>query len=181
MYKVIVAGLMDGVRLDDGSKGIGNAAPWINLDHVNGFEPSVDEENARYVQINKEIARVDEVLNLNGTVGPSDSLSIMFPDHFSSIDNYYKDVDVVVIDRAVTGEAGQDLVLQRRKIVRYTGYTRLALFTEAFNPVPQAGSTQFFMRAIRTKRGEHCTTASKGDGLDIKRVLQRITRGVFLI
>ena len=160
---------MDGVKLDDGSKGIGNAAPWINLDHVNGFEPSVDEENARYVQINKEIARVDEVLNINGTVGPSDSLSIMLPDHFNSIDNYYKDVDVVVIDRAVTGEAGQDLVLQRRKIAKYTGYTRLALFTEAFNPVPQAGSTQFVMRAIRTKRGEQDTGSISvaGSGLNI--------------
>ena len=157
VYRVIVAGLMDDVKLDDGSPGIGNAQPWINLDHVDGFEPSVDEENARYVQINKEIARVDEILSLNGTVGASDSLSIMLPSHFSALDEYYKNVDVVLMDRVVTGEAGQDIVLQRRKIVRYNGYTKLALFTEAFNPVPVEGSTQFFMRAIKTKRGVYDT------------------------
>ena len=154
MFRVIVAGLMDDAKLDDGSPGIGNANKWLNVDHLSGFEESLDEEKAKYVQINKEIARVDKVLNSNGTVGASDSLAIMLPNDFSDADGYYIGVDVVIIDRVVTGEGGQDILLQRRKIVGYNGYTRLALFTTAFNPVPVAGLTRFHMRAIQVKRGE---------------------------
>ena len=104
VYKVIVAGLMDDVTLDDGSPGIGNAAPWINLDRVDGFEKSTNQEDARYVQINKEIARVDEVLDSNGTVGPSDRTAVTLPLDFSSVDEYYKEVDLVIIDRDPSDE-----------------------------------------------------------------------------
>ena len=165
MYKVIVAGLMDDVKLSDGSPGIGNADKWFNVDHLVGFEASIDTEaNARYVQINKEIAMVEEVLELNGTVGASDALAITLPRHFSSEDNYYKGVDVVLIDHVVAGEAKQDLVLQRRKIVDYNGYTKLAVFTERFNPIPISGVTRFHMKALKVRRGEHDTGSREAVG-----------------
>ena len=157
VFRVIVAALMDDVKLDDGSPGVGNANKWINVDHLTGFEESLDEEDARYVQINNEIARVDKVLDSNGTLGASDSMAVTLPNDFNDADGYYINVDVVIIDRAVTGEGGQDIVLQRRKIVGYNGFTRLALFTKAFNPVPVAGLTRFHMKAIQVKRGEQDT------------------------
>ena len=118
MYKVIVAALMDHVKLDDGSFGIGNANPWFNVDHLDGFEASVDGDNGRYVQINREIARVDQILDMNGTVGVGDEYSFLLPKYFSDVDDYYQNVDIVFLSRPATGEGGQDVVLQRRKIVK---------------------------------------------------------------